>query len=192
MSADDPFGVLDIAGARRRPQADVVTSLLQEGPPMARPLEPFSGRNGRSSSIGRAAGACELFDRWHEAFERAVRDPRALAGHADWRQAPEPEGPAAPTLAQLSAQGAAFPSLLDILHARGSIDQLIEGFDRLDGPDLLAFEPPADVLAAFAPELVRQAGFDLPGLTRREHHDIAPDSHVRIGGRAGDTEEAAT
>lgn len=181
----DPFGLLDIAGARHRRRADVVTSLLHEGPPVPRPSRSLSVRDDRDSSIDGARGRCALFEQWHEEFVRVVRDPGALAGRAGSQCLAEPGGSAAPTWAQLNAQGARFSSPLDIFRARDSIDRVIEGFDRLDGPDLLAPGQPAEVLSAFAPELVGHAGGALPGLTRREHHDMATDSPVRIGARVG-------
>ena len=187
----DPFGVPGMVGTRRLPPADVVTSLLHEGPRLPRVVEFAPGGGIRSSPFARPAECSDLFGQWHEEFERAVRDPRSLVGHAEWQPLPAPGGASAPTLAQLSTQGAAFPSLLDILRANDGIDGVIDGFDRLDGPDLLAFPPPVDVLVAFAPELARHAIVELPGLTRREHHDIAIDSHVRIGARVGDGEAAA-
>jgi hypothetical protein len=50
-----------------------------------------------------------------------------------------------------------------------------------------------DVLGLFAPELAREAKPPLPSLTRREHHDLSPDSHVRIGStRAGNDKGEGT
>jgi hypothetical protein len=177
----DPFGVLDIAGARSRPAADTLAGLLGESPrreartvPTARPPAP----PGLAESV---------LDELHEEFVRVVRDPDQLAGRTDWEGFVVFGGEAAPTLEELSRQAEPYALLRDILLPREGIDQVIDEFEPLARSGLLEGEPSQDVLGLFAPELVRDARIALPSLTRREHHELSPDSHVRIGSmRVGD------
>lgn len=170
----DPFGVLDIAGARSRPAADTLAGLLGERPrheappvPAARPPAP--------------ALAESVLDELHQEFVRVVQDPDQLTGRADWEGFVVFGSEAAPTLAELSRQAEPYALLRDILLPREGIDQIIDEFESLARSGLLDAERSEDVLGLFAPELVRQARPALPSLTRREHHELSPDSHVRIG-----------
>jgi hypothetical protein len=179
----DPFGVLDIAGAKSRPAADTLAGLLGEKPrrearpaPAARPPAP----PGPAESV---------LDELHEEFVRVVQDPGQLAGRIDWEGFVVFGGETAPTLDELSRQAEPYALLRDILLPREGIDQIIDEFEPLARSGLLEAEPSEDVLGLFAPELVREARTSLPSLTRREHHDLSPDSHVRIGSRRVGGEE---
>jgi len=179
----DPFGVLDIAGARSRPIADTLAELLGERPrPEARtaPAVPPLATPGPPAS---------LLDELHEEFVRVVRDPDQLAGRTDWEGFLAFSAETAPTLEELSRQAEPYPLLRDILLPREGIDRIIEEFEPLARSGLFDAEPSEDVLGLFAPELAREAQAPLPSLTRREHHALSPDSHVRIGAtRAGNDE----
>lgn len=179
----DPFGVLDIAGARSRPAADTLAALLDERPRLETRTTP-SARQPLD-----AAPASVLLDALHEEFVRVVQDPGQLSGHTLWEGFAVLGAEAAPTLEELSRRAETYPLLRDILLPREGIDQVIEAFEPLARSKLLDPEPSQDVLGMFAPELAREAKVPLPSLTRREHHDLSPDSHVRIGSRRdGDSE----
>ena len=96
-------------------------------------------------------------------------------------------GERAPTLDELSHRAAPFPLLRDILLAREGIDQIIENFDPLTLCTLLEATEVDDVLHLFAPELARAAKAALPSLTRREHHEVSPDSYMQSGRLPDDT-----
>ena len=171
----DPFGVLDIAGARSRPAADTLAALLDERPR-------FEARTAPSAGPSLDAGpAGVLLDELHEEFVRVVQDPGQLAGRTPWEGFVAFGTEAAPTLEELSRQAETYPLLRDILLPREGIDQVIEAFEPLARSGLLDAEPSQDLLGMFAPELARVAKVPLPSLTRREHHELSPDSHVRIG-----------
>lgn len=177
----DPFGVLDIAGARSRPAADTLAGLLRERP---RP-EVRSAHAARPSLPSGAASS--VLDELHEEFVRVVQDPDQLAGRNDWEGFVVFGSEAAPTLEELSKQAEPYALLRDILLPGEGIDRIIDEFEPLARSALLDAEPSEDVLGLFAPELATHAKVALPSLTRREHHDLSPDSHVRIGSmRIGD------
>lgn len=179
----DPFGVLDIAGARSRPAADTLAALLDERPRLEARTTPSAGSPLDAGSAG------VLLDALHEEFVRVVQDPGQLSGHTLWEGFAALGAEAAPTLEELSRRAEPYPLLRDILLPREGIDQIIEAFEPLARSELLDPEPSQDVLGMFAPELAREAKVPLPSLTRREHHDLSPDSHVRIGSRHdGDSE----
>lgn len=174
----NPFGVLDIAGAQPSPAADVLAGLLGEAPlpargrPVARSASPPSRSNGRPAS---------LLDELHEEFVRVVRDPAQLAGRVDWEGLLVSGNEAAPSFEELQRQASPYPLLRDILLPREGIDQIIEDFEPLMRSGLLDQEVHEDVLGLFAPELARESRAPLPSLTRQEHHDLSPDSHIRLG-----------
>jgi len=171
----DPFGVLDIAGARSRPAADTLAALLDERPRLdARPM-PSAGPPLDTEP------ANALLDELHEEFVRVVQDPGQLAGRTPWEGFVAFGTEAAPTLEELSRQAETYPLLRDILLPREGIDQVIEAFEPLARSGLLDAEPSPELLGMFAPELARETKVPLPSLTRREHHELSPDSHVRIG-----------
>lgn len=170
----DPFGVLDIAGARSRPAGDTLAALLDERPR----LETRTTPSARPPLDAGPAGV--LLDELHEEFVRVVQDPGQLSGSASWDGFMVLGAEVAPTLEELSRQAATYPLLRDILLPREGIDQVIEAFEPLARSGLLDAEPSPDVLGMFAPELARGAKVSLPSLTRREHHDLSPDSHIRI------------
>lgn len=162
----DAFGVLDLPRAQARPHADVLAALV-DGTALA-----------HRSSGGAAKG---LLDALHDEFVRAVRDPGQLSGRSDWRGFVPPGAAPAPTLDALRAQARRYPLLRDILQPREAIDRTLDRFATLVPPDLLDAHRPDEVLGLFAPELVRTSNAPLPSLTRREHHALSPDSHLRIG-----------
>ena len=179
----DPFDVLDIAGARSRPVMDTLAEMLGEKP---RP----EARTAPAVQLPPNAGsAASLLDELHEEFVRVIQDPDQLAGRTDWEGFLAFGSEAAPTLEELSRQAEPYPLLRDILLPREGIDRIIEEFEPLARSGLLDAEPSEDVLGLFAPELARETKVPLPSLTRREHHDLSPDSHVRIGSaRTGNDE----
>jgi hypothetical protein len=179
----DPFGVLDIAGARPRPGMDTLAELLGERPRSEARTAPAV------QPLANPGHAASLLDELHEEFVRVVQDPDQLAGRTDWEGFLAFGTETAPTLEELSRQAAPYPLLRDILLPREGIDRIIEEFEPLARSGLLDAVPSEDVLDLFAPELAREAKPPLPSLTRREHHDLSPDSHVRIGStRAGNDE----
>lgn len=180
----DPFWVLGLAGTTSRSAADVLSGLLGESPQSAATSTPVG--TAKRPSAG-SHGVASLLDELHEEFVRVVRDPGQLAGRADWEGLlfahadPEP----APSLDELRKQAEPYPLLRDILQPREGIDRVIEEFEPLGRSGLLEAQPNEDVLGLFAPELTsegaRAASMPLPSLTRREHHALSPDSHLRLG-----------
>jgi hypothetical protein len=173
----DPFGVLDIAGARSRPVADTLAELLGEIPRPEMRTVPVARQARPPENTGPAALLREL----HDEFVRVVQDPAQLAGRTDWEGFLALGGEPAPTLEELRKQAEPYALLRDILQPREGIDRIIEAFEPLVRSGLLDADPAEDVLGLFAPELARDARVPLPSLTRREHHELSPDSHVRIG-----------
>jgi hypothetical protein len=182
----DPFGVLDIAGARSRPVMDTLAELLGEIPRSELRTVPHAAR--QASPLANA-GPAALLDELHDEFVRVVQDPAQLAGRTDWEGFLAFGGEPAPTLAELRKQAESYALLRDILQPRESIDRIIEAFEPLVRSGLLDVDPAEDVLGLFAPELGRDARIPLPSLTRREHHELSPDSHVRIGSARVDEDE---
>lgn len=174
----DPFALLGLAGAQSRSTADVLSALLGESPRPERRATPAV----RAERSPTAAGGPEaLLDDLHDEFVRVVSDPDQLAGRTDWEGIFAIDGEPAPTLDELSKQAEPYPLLRDIVLPREGIDCIIDGFEPLDRSTLLDAPHAEDVLSLFAPELARDAQTALPSLTRREHHELSPDSHVRIG-----------
>ena len=174
----DPFAVLGIAGAQSRSTADVLSALLGES---QRPEPRATPAVGAERLPATSGGPAALFDELHDEFVRVVRDPDQLYGRTDWEGLLAPDGEPAPTLDELREQAEPYPLLRDIVQPREGIDCIIEGFEPLDRCTLIDAPQDEDVLGLFAPELARTAGASLPSLTRREHHELSPDSHVRIG-----------
>lgn len=200
---DDPFGVLDIAGAEARPSLDTLSELLGEASPVpaarftAQPMpvheverlpqgrvsavtQPAPGAAPLSKMQLRSASAA-LFDELHDEFVRVVRDPAQLAGRTDWEGFLAPDSAPGPSLDELSQQADPYPLLRDILLPREHIDQVIQNFAPLGHSKLLDVETPEDVLRLFAPDIAHTGRTAIPSLTRREHHELSPDSHVQIG-----------
>lgn len=182
----DPFGVLDIAGARPRPVTDTLAELLGEIPRPEVRTVPHAARQARPPAD---PGPAAVLDELHDEFVRVVQDPAQLAGRTDWEGFLAFRGEPAPTLEELRKQAEPYALLRDILQPRESIDRIIEAFEPLVRPGLLDADPAEDVLGLFAPELARDARVPLPSLTRREHHELSPDSHVRIGAARVDEDE---
>lgn len=174
----DPFAVLGIAGAQSRSTADVLSALLGESPPPERRAMPAVRAE---RSLTAPGGPEALLDDLNDEFVRVVSDPAQLAGRTDWEGIFAIDGEPAPTLDELSKQAEPYPLLRDIVLPREGIDRIIDGFEPLDRSTLLDAPNTEDVLSLFAPELARDAQTALPSLTRREHHQLSPDSHVRIG-----------
>lgn len=182
---DDPFGVLDIAGAEARPMTDSLAECLGEAvtPPSSatRALAVTHDAPERSAEGPAATSVTLLMEGLHAEYVRVVQDPAQLAGRADWEHLLAADGEPAPTLGDLRKEALPYSLLGDILRPRESIDQLLAGFAHL-GPDtFFAGGDSADVLHLFAADLARSARTALPSLTRREHHDVSPDSHMRLG-----------
>lgn len=200
---DDPFGVLDIAGAEARPAADTLAELLGEAvaprssagrypdplrahsempPTSAGRASGVTQRASMRASIGPAAQtAALLFDGLHEEFVRVVQDPTQLAGRADWEGIFAPDSEQAPTLEELRRQAEPYPLLRDILLPREGIDQVIADFDPLGRSTLLDIDESEEVLRLFAPEIAWTRRTSVPSLTRREHHALSPDSYMQLG-----------
>lgn len=174
----DPFAVLGIAGAQSRSTADVLTALLGESPP---PERRAMHAVRAEISLTAPGGPKSLLDDLNDEFVRVVSDPDQLAGRTEWEGIFAIDGEPAPTLDELSKQAEPYPLLRDIVLPREGIDRIIDGFEPLDRSTLLDAPNMEDVLSLFAPELARDAQAALPSLTRREHHQLSPDSHVRIG-----------
>ena len=187
---DDPFGVLDIAGAIPRPVVDPLAELLGELPPRTAATALGITRQGRVAAEGRALDASatdptalqlsepDLFDGLHAEFARVVRDPTHLTGRVDGGDTSAPEGPRGPSMEELSRDGEKYPMLCDIVQSRAGIDKVLDGFDPLGRPFSFDDEAPQEVLRLFAPERVHGSQPAIPSLTRREHHALSPDSHM--------------
>jgi hypothetical protein len=131
----------------------------------------FSGVRGPGSSVG------EPLDALHDEFLRVARDPSQLAGHGDWGGFTATAAEGAPTLADLSEQASAYPTLRDIVLRREGIDEIIGAFDPGSHVEPLAAVPETpEVLRLFLPDAARETPAFAPGLTRREHHALSPDS----------------
>ncbi|MET3494822.1 TagK domain-containing protein [Variovorax boronicumulans] len=182
----DPFGVLDIAGARSRPATDTLAEMLGETRRREVRSAPVVRQPASSMNTGPAV---TLLDELHEEFVRVVQDPDQLAGRADWEGFLAVGNEPAPSLELLSKQAETYPLLRDILSPREGIDRTLDTFEPFIGSALLDMEPPREVLALFAPDLARETVAVLPSLTRREHHAFSPDSHVRMGGSSAHDDE---
>ncbi|MDQ7998136.1 MAG: TagK domain-containing protein [Luteibacter sp.] len=183
-SCADPFSMLGIAGREAsRSTGDVISALL--GDPA--PSSPGAGSAVIAPpTLPEADTPRTLLDELHDEFVRVVRDPGQLAGRADWEGLLRTDLEHAPSLDDLRRQAEPYALLRDVLLPREGIDRLIEAFEPLAPSGLLDTVEPADVLALFAPALARDAKTPLPGLTRREHHALSPDSHLQLGAaRAG-------
>jgi hypothetical protein len=102
-----------------------------------------------------------------------------------------PVGEPAPTIEDLSRKAEPYPLLRDILQPREHIDRIIENFDPLGRSSLLDEEPLDDVLRLFAAGLARNSRALVPSLTRREHHELSPDSYMHIGSSRRDEKDGS-
>ena len=189
----DPFGALDIDGARPQPVADPLAELLGE-PPVAnaRAASP-PPETGRRAPPPCADTAGVLLDELHAEFVRAVRDPgRPAAAGAVWESSQE-------AIAERKAESfedmsrhalTAFPLVRDVLKKRETIDQIFDGFGSTGESTLLDAEKPDEVLGLFAPELARGVKASLPSITRRDHHALSPDSHLYLPPAASTIKES--
>ncbi|WP_157900191.1 TagK domain-containing protein [Rhodoferax koreensis] len=168
----DPFGALGIPGAEQRPAGDPLAELLGEAP--RRTVSP------RTPDQAPQTGQLGVFESLHEEFHCVVRDPAQLSGRADWDDADVPSSDHATSIEELHRLAAAYPLLRDILQRREHIDQTIRDFHPLARPTLLDIDEPEDVLRLFAPSQGDGVSTAVPSLTRREHHDLSPDSHLRL------------
>lgn len=211
---DDPFGVLDIAGAEARSAVDPLAELLGKASSSSEARHSSSSNALRTTAnLVKSAASTDaltntdpdaravsdlkpdsvksLLDGLHDEFARVVRDPNQLAGRTDWEGVLAKGSEPAPTLEDLSRQAKAYPLLRDIVLPQEGIDQVVDHFDPLGQSGFLDVDEPDDVLRLFAPELTRSTTAPVPTLTRREHHDLSPDSHMRIGRPHPNDEEAS-
>lgn len=181
----DPFGMLGIAGVQSRATTDVLAELLGE---VWRPAASATPAAAPPNALPPARDhSTALLDELHDEFVRVVRDPDQLAGRTDWEGFLTFDAEPAPSLDDLRKHAEPYALLRDILQPREHIDRTIDDFEPLARSGLLDAAHPEDVLGLFAPELVRDTRTALPSLTRREHHELSPDSHVHIGSaRAGE------
>jgi len=185
---DDPLNVLDINGARSQPLADPLAELLgaspgAKGPQAASAAEQPLPELDLGGSRSKADPADALLDELHEEFVRAVRDPAKPAKSASWEHRDAfDERSALTTLEDLTRDAvAAYPLVRDVVLARETIDEIIDGFGLLDQSALLQAEEPYAVLTLFAPELAQRVKTTIPSLTLREHHTLSPDSPMPAG-----------
>lgn len=193
---DDPFGVLDIEGAERRTVSDPLAELLGEVPP-----PPATSAASYADALDtpqhdvertprtRANPANMLLTDLHEEFVRVVRDPTQLTGRIDWDSVASTGDEPPPTLDDLSELAKPYHLLRDILQPREGIDQIIADFDSITPSTLLETSEIEEVLRLFAPKLANGAKAAVPSLTRREHHDLSPDSHMDLGAFRPDDKE---
>jgi hypothetical protein len=182
--AEDPFGALDIDGARPQPAADPLAELLGELPSVHRgaatgQAAPLPAMPAMHVTDGGSADA--LFNDLYDGFVRAVRDPARLGDSTMWDSGHAlSDDSGLKTFDDLTRDAvAAYPLVRDLLHGREKIDQTLDGFASLGSLSLEA-EKPHEVLRLFAPELAHSAKTAIPSLTRREHHALSPDSPMPI------------
>ena len=192
---DNPFGVLDIAGAERRPAGDALAELLGQLPPVAAtPAVSYTDAidaidAAQHEGVG-AAPVDLLLSDLHAEFVRVVRDPTQLTGRIDWDSVASSGDEPPPTLDELSQLAGPYRLLRDILQPCEGIDSIIANFDSLNPSTLLGNTQTEDVLRLFAPRLAQGVKVAVPGLTRREHHDLSPDSPMNLGAFAPDDKAA--
>jgi len=177
----DPFGMLGMARAQSRPTVEILSELLGEPQRPALRVAPVALAASFANPVPASERRVPLLDELHDEFVRVVRDPDQLSGRTDWEGFLSSGAEPAPTLDELREQAQPYALLRDILQPPEAIDRLIDDFEPLVSSGLLDAEQADDVLGLFAPELARDARAPLPSLTRREHHDLSPDSHIRIG-----------
>jgi hypothetical protein len=117
----------------------------------------------------------------HKQFDRVVRDPMQLAGHASWEGGPEPQAAEATSLVEMGPQAGPFDAVGDTLLPGKPVQRLIEGMEPFGPDNVPNVGPVEEVLRLFAPELARGLRTALPSLTRREHHGLSPDSPMHLG-----------
>lgn len=184
---DDPFGALGIAGIGTPSTSDALAALLGEAVPPPADRVPDRRRT-RSDATPMPIGAdpetrsaTALLDRLHEEFVRVVQDPTRLAGRADWQGVLASDDAQAAMPDEPGWRSASDPLLSGIVRSRQPIDEVLQTFDPLGQAPSLDRDPRPDVLHLFAPEIARGVRAPLPGLTRREHHALSPDSPMPSG-----------
>lgn len=193
---DDLFGVLDIAGAERRTVGDPLAELLGELPPPSA-TSAASYADSRNAPQHEAEPVRQahadlthsLLTDLHEEFVRVVRDPTQLTGRSDWDSVASSGYAPPPTLDELSQLSETHHLVRHILQPPEGIDQTIADFDLINPSTLLDTTEIEDVLRLFAPTLALGAKAAVPSLTRREHHDLSPDSHMDLGAFRPDDKE---
>jgi hypothetical protein len=181
ITAEDPFGALDIDGARPLPFADPLAELLGEVPSVQRGAVKGQAAPLPAMQVMDGGSADALFNDLHDGFVRAVRDPSRLGDSTMWDSGHAlSDDSGLKTFDDLTRDAvAAYPLVRDLFHGREKIDQTLDGFSSLGSLSLEA-EKPEEVLRLFAPELAHSAKTAIPSLTRREHHALSPDSPMPV------------
>ncbi|MFG6447429.1 TagK domain-containing protein [Roseateles sp. BYS180W] len=134
----------------------------------------------------------QLLDALHQDYLRTLQDPQHLGSGGAWSlQGDDLQNPLIDEFERLKASAPASQSLYELLGPPPPIDQLMQSLDIGTAVnDVLAPEPLDSVLHLLAPEHLRTPPSQaqdllsalepeaLPGLTRKEHHDMALDSAI--------------
>lgn len=179
--AEDPFGALDIDGARPQTVADPLAVLLGELPLVNVRTVKEQATISPTVQVTGTGSSDALFNDLHDGFVRAVRDPARLGDSTMWESGHALlDESTTNTFEDLTRHAvAAYPLVRDLLHGREKLDQTLDGFASLGSVSLEA-EKPDEVLRLFAPELAHGAKTAIPSLTRREHHALSPDSPMPV------------
>lgn len=135
--------------------------------------------------VGPAAGdgADDVLGALHAEFQRAIAEPSRPTSPVRW-----PVQPARPTLRRQPGSGvepqneqpSAHKQLLDLVQSREGIDRFIARFmadlDPAEPPTLLIETRADEVLQLFSPPGSAARRQALPLTTRRDHHELSPDS----------------
>lgn len=128
-------------------------------------------------------GAGDVLSALHAEFQRAIAEPTRSTSPVRW-----PVQPARPTRQRRpgpvgerqSAQPSAHTQLLDLMQPRENIDRFIARFmadlDPAEPPTLLLETRADEVLQLFSPPGSAARRQALPLTTRRDHHELSPDS----------------
>ncbi|RYX88631.1 MAG: TagK domain-containing protein [Comamonadaceae bacterium] len=204
----DPLAVLLEAKPKRRPSggidghAQTHASVRPDGATTASPASGESPATARREDVDVVTGhqngtgfdgmagpvVPDVFQDLQEEFLRVVRDPGQIAARLDWDFAAGRLAEAAPTFEDLSREAQPFTSIRDVLQRQTSIDEVINGMDESGPAGPLEEVEPEDVLRMFAPEVPNDRRAPLPGLTRREHHQLSMDSFMEISSPRGQEE----
>lgn len=117
-----------------------------------------------------------------EEFDRVARDPSQLGDRIVWQGLQAAGDEQALTLVQLQHKAEAYRSPHHMMLPSLDINALMEEIGPSDGSTVLDPEARVDVLHLFAGDLLRDMPRAIPSLTRFEHHVMALDSHIDMGG----------